>query len=319
MDLDIKQRLMEQVFSVLPVRADDQQAYAAHHKAESEKRLVSQNRINALAKREKEAKEKEAKERAKPPLRPRELKKDLAGKVAADNNMNMKTADMVKSAEEAVRGVSGQPSGVDSSGNPVGEDDESEIFDEEVTPERLAEIKSILYDIYTKYSQEKLNKIDRLLAKYVTHEEEFLRFVFNKYSVDPALYKSQVKGQRSGSGTPRSPSPGVEASGEGAAASGEETPPPGTADSSERTDGIAHGLESNEEEGGENDTADEHTADEHTADESVAVEGGGNGGAISVETSEHSGSLTARGAGPKSDGASNGGSRNQVRDVSIDY
>lgn len=41
LDKDIKERLMEQVFNVLPVMPDDQQAYMAHHKAESEKRLVS--------------------------------------------------------------------------------------------------------------------------------------------------------------------------------------------------------------------------------------------------------------------------------------
>jgi hypothetical protein len=41
LDKDIKERLMEQVFSILPVMPDDQQAYLAHHKAESEKRLVN--------------------------------------------------------------------------------------------------------------------------------------------------------------------------------------------------------------------------------------------------------------------------------------
>lgn len=41
LDKDIKDRLMRQVFSVLPVMADDQAAYTAFHKAESEKRLIA--------------------------------------------------------------------------------------------------------------------------------------------------------------------------------------------------------------------------------------------------------------------------------------
>lgn len=40
LDKDVKERLMAQVFSVLPVLYDDQQAYIAHHKLESEKRLT---------------------------------------------------------------------------------------------------------------------------------------------------------------------------------------------------------------------------------------------------------------------------------------
>lgn len=39
LDLDIKSRLMEQVFNTLPVRMDDEQAYQAYHQFESEKRL----------------------------------------------------------------------------------------------------------------------------------------------------------------------------------------------------------------------------------------------------------------------------------------
>jgi len=180
LDRDIKERLMEQVFSVLPALPDDQQAYMLHHKAESEKRLNAQKRTNALLeKREREAKEKELRERPRPPVRPREVKRDTVVKTEPAAEFGSKN-ESEKSNPESVRSGSSAPD--------AAEDDD--IFDEECTPERIIEIKAILFDVYKKFSPEKLNKIDRLLAKYVSHEEEFLRFVFNKYSVSPALYKN---------------------------------------------------------------------------------------------------------------------------------
>ena len=59
--------------------------------------------------------------------------------------------------------------------------------DEECTPERLEEIKSILLAIYLEHSPEKVSKIDRLLHKYNAREEEFLRFVRHKYGIPPPL------------------------------------------------------------------------------------------------------------------------------------
>lgn len=266
---------MEQVFSVLPVRPDDQQAYALHHKFESEKRLVAQSRVAAaLAKKEKE--DKLAKEKAKPPLRPREPKPLVSKSDAAAAEAAVK-AEADKAREDAARAAE------------AGEESD-DIIDEECTPERLLEIKAILYDIYQKCSQEKLNKIDRLLAKYVQHEEEFLRFVYNKYTVPPAMYKNFFEKQRLAAE---------------AAAAGEDQSPvdansPGSGDSNENVvDGEpsdrAQTAESNAEDGG-NDTADE---------------GGENSKQdLNVDTSE--GANTARGA-PKTESNT---SRNQNREVS---
>jgi DNA-directed RNA polymerase subunit F len=69
------------------------------------------------------------------------------------------------------------------------EREREEEGEEDCTPERLDEIRLILLAVYAKFSPEKLGKIDRLLAKYVTHEEEFLRFVFHKYSVSAEQYR----------------------------------------------------------------------------------------------------------------------------------
>ena len=70
---------------------------------------------------------------------------------------------------------------VDASGLPIPQEDE------ECTPERLEEIKSILLAIYLEHSPEKVSKIDRLLHKYNAREEEFLRFVRHKYGIPPPL------------------------------------------------------------------------------------------------------------------------------------
>jgi hypothetical protein len=194
------------------------------------------------------------------------------------------------------------------------EDEDSDAFDEEVTPERLLEIKAILFDIYSKYSQEKLNKIDRLLAKYVTHEEEFLRFVFNKYSVDPALYKSQLKKKSAPPSPTRGSSPvppdaangtdGTEGT-NGAAAEESASSPDGVEASRPTTsEGIAQSQDGEEDGEGGNETAEE------SANE--APDG------LQIDTSAAaSGSLTARstggGSGPKTDSAP--ANRNQARDV----
>lgn len=184
LDRDIKERLMEQVFSVLPALPDDQNAFTLHHKVESAKRLNVQKQKNAiLEKREKEAREKELRERPRPPLRPREPKRDLGmGMMKTDSSANSAEANARLEAEKA------QQDARAAAANETTEEEE-DIY-EECTPERILEIKAILYDVYKKFSPEKLNKIDRLLAKYISHEEEFLRFVFNKYSVSPAMYKN---------------------------------------------------------------------------------------------------------------------------------
>lgn len=60
----------------------------------------------------------------------------------------------------------------------------SNIPAEESSPQRVAEIKRTLLAIYAEFSPEKVPKIDRLLGKYAGREEEFLRFVREKYSID---------------------------------------------------------------------------------------------------------------------------------------
>ena len=70
---------------------------------------------------------------------------------------------------------------LDANGLPIPQEDE------ECTPERLEEIKSILLAIYLEHSPEKVSKIDRLLHKYNAREEEFLRFVRHKYGIPPPL------------------------------------------------------------------------------------------------------------------------------------
>jgi hypothetical protein len=216
LDRDIKERLMEQVFSVLPARADDQQAYMAFHKAESERRLVAQKRNALLAKQEKEAADREKERKAaanRPPLRPREKKEGGAagaGGTGTGAKADGAAAGGAAGAGEADgtggAGGSTSPKNADGtakqpgeSGNAATGEEEDEILDEDCSPERLLEIKAILYDVYSKFSQEKMTKIDRLLAKYVGHEEEFLRFVFNKYGVAPSQYEGYYQ-QKTGSG-----------------------------------------------------------------------------------------------------------------------
>lgn len=60
----------------------------------------------------------------------------------------------------------------------------SNIPTEESSPQRVAEIRRTLLAIYAEFSPEKVPKIDRLLGKYAGREEEFLRFVREKYSID---------------------------------------------------------------------------------------------------------------------------------------
>lgn len=176
LDKDIKERLMQQVFSVLPVLSDDHAAYLAFHKAESEKRLNAQR---AAA----------AKQPVPPEKKPTAPRRRDPPKVMQDHNVE---SNEVKSDGQS--STSGETTKDESKVEPGqeegGEDEEEE---EECSPERLEEIKKILADVYEKFSPEKINKIDRLLNKYLGHEEEFLNFVFSKYGVSPSLYPSTVK------------------------------------------------------------------------------------------------------------------------------
>lgn len=187
LDRDIKERLMEQVFSVLPVMADDQQAYLLHHKAESEKRLVAQRSVARAAE------EKERATRAALPPKKKEttlppVKEPNGGDHAAEAPVSLFTTP-APTAELSAEDTDGAASGAARESSSSDDDDDDEAEDGECTPERLAQIKLILQDVYQRFSPEKMGKIDRLLSKYAAHEEEFLRFVFQKYSVDPKMYR----------------------------------------------------------------------------------------------------------------------------------
>lgn len=196
---------MQQVFSVLPALSDDQQAYIAHHKIESEKRLTAQRKELA----QQQDQEKVKKQPTRPPF-----KKIFNSPSSGSNNSNSKAGETASNKppyhscelnQEAVdKDITtniNNASKDSSSGSRDAADDSNDqmidYFDEDCTPERLQEIKEILFHIYEKYSPEKVTKIDRLLSKYVGHEEEFLRFVYGKYNVPPSLYS---KGKQSGSG-----------------------------------------------------------------------------------------------------------------------
>jgi len=249
LDKDIKERLMEQVFSVLPVMADDQQAYIAYHKAESEKRLVQSKNKGVMS-------DNISKSGSKPSdnkmtksgtfgdsNRPkngltlgsssgkfsdgtasavRKEKTITLGRAGGDGSSSS-SSSVDKFATKPSNGSSNsdqqneytsksapdlwkqqpqdqQPHGDDNSTVKMQypDDNDIDIIYEECTPERLLEIKTILIQIYQKYSPEKTSKIDRLLAKYVGHEEEFLRFVYVKYDVKPE-FRSRPPGSRSNS------------------------------------------------------------------------------------------------------------------------
>ena len=181
LDRDIKNRLMQQVFKVLPVRSDDEQAYIQHHKFEAGKRLTG--RMSRRFEDELESKLSRDSSSSRPPT---------------DRSRNSETsngtrAGVRKSSEENVHNSAASAPQVEaeSSITPlpnVGEPEEnvtSFADDEPVTPVRLQEIIDILTEIYLEYSPEKVNKIGRLLQKYSTREEEFLRFVYHKYNITP--------------------------------------------------------------------------------------------------------------------------------------
>ena len=46
LDADIKGRLMEEVFSIIPVRPDDEQMFSLYHKMEAERRLTAERCVN---------------------------------------------------------------------------------------------------------------------------------------------------------------------------------------------------------------------------------------------------------------------------------
>jgi hypothetical protein len=249
LDKDIKDRLMRQVFSVLPVMSDDQAAYNAFHKAESERRLnahkaAKEKEIQLLKEKPKTGNQLSGKPKNTslfPPKRDSSIERDSQRSSSqsqlqqpqdreneeSNQDDNQQREDPQEGNEDeqpdqqqqhlyenSLEGMEeeqqqqlenenesmypqDQHENHQLSSQTATTDDMLEIIDEEVTPERMEEIKEILKDIYEKKSPEKINKIDRLIAKYTGHEEEFLLFVFSKYNISSNEYeKSKPKSIR---------------------------------------------------------------------------------------------------------------------------
>jgi hypothetical protein len=159
LDLDIKSRLMEEVFNVLPVLPDDEMAFELYHKAEAEKRLTIDRTMASLGKtRDKLTIEKE-KEAEREKERQERINRRRAREAAA-------AAAASKQQAEAEAAALREPE-----------------LPTPVQVNRVDQIKGYLVDIYTEKCPDKVSKIDRLLERYAGREEEFLLFVCDKYSV----------------------------------------------------------------------------------------------------------------------------------------
>lgn len=189
LDLDIKARLMEQVFSTLAVRADDETAYSLYNHVEAEKRLHRTRAAPEAAaekKVEKKVTEKPV-EAPKPPpvieeeedLIDEEAQKEIEQQALLAEEQRRKNfeAGIIQSATEAAEKLK-QDSILLGSGDGV------VLAEVECSPDRMLVIQSILVGIYERYCPEKVNKVDRLLQKYICREEEFLQFVVQKYFID---------------------------------------------------------------------------------------------------------------------------------------
>lgn len=160
LDLDIKRRLMEQVLPALSVQPDDEVAFVAFQRQEAEKRLNSERKGRERElQRERERAEQEERERAE---RRRQWRIKELQRAA---RMRQQIAEAAARAEEAAAAARLR----------------EESPDDQITPERMAEIKNVLHRLYSEYSPEKVAKIDKLLGKYAGREEEFLRFALQKY------------------------------------------------------------------------------------------------------------------------------------------
>ena len=193
LDLDIKTRLMQQVLSALPVLPDDEQAYIAYHKAESEKRLTQ--KLNA--KQSHQTVNNSSTQRKQLPQLNKIISSSTKSDIAVVANANGSSEGTPENDTNVPMIVIGDPTETENDNNANEQnslEDDMFIFENgDVTPERLDEIKKVLAIIYTDYSSEKINKIDRLLAKYVGREEEFLRFVNHKYNVQPPKLRLVVE------------------------------------------------------------------------------------------------------------------------------
>mmetsp|Transcript_4866 Transcript_4866/g.7408 ORF Transcript_4866/g.7408 Transcript_4866/m.7408 type:complete len:1136 (-) Transcript_4866:239-3646(-) len=194
LDRDIKGRLMDEVFNILPVRPDDEQMFTLYHKVEAERRLLAERTTASTGKmREKAVSEKERKEeqerigrerwskRRAEMLKEREKEQERAKEA-------MQAAEIAAANEEAIEAIR-------ETERKKQQDrlEQQQLSDcKPVTPERFQEIKAILSKVYAQYCPSKLGKIDKLLAKYQGREEEFITFVFDKYDVPYELMSSSA-------------------------------------------------------------------------------------------------------------------------------
>ncbi|CAE7424132.1 unnamed protein product, partial [Symbiodinium microadriaticum] len=177
---------MEEVFDIIPVRPDDEQMFTLYHKMEAERRLLAERTTASSSKvREKANMERERKEEA-----------DRLGR----ERWSRKRAEMLKEREREMERQRGLQAAAAAARLLEMEAEELRVVEHQlqmdrleaqqrltdpvpVGPERYEEIKLVLSRVYEQYCPNKMGKIDKLLAKYIGREEEFVAFVFDKYEV----------------------------------------------------------------------------------------------------------------------------------------
>ena len=182
LDDDIKSRLIQDVFKVLPAKPDDEVAYVNYHKTEAMKRLTGKT-----GKGSKQDIVRQQGGVVKGPVRgSRSTEPEL--EVPPENDGARTTLAEQRAAEEAEREAAAQAEreAAEKAAQEAqaAADAEAEARrlaaqmetppDEPVTPERLAVIIETLEEIYNIHCPDKISKIPRLLQKY-RQEEEFLR------------------------------------------------------------------------------------------------------------------------------------------------
>ena len=197
LDLDIKNRLMQQVLSCIPVKADDEVAYMMHHKAEAEKRLTKDNKRNRVDRID----ERPQREQPVTTVKPKRTVEPLSRKEPVSDSNSNSNSNSEKSdpgTDEALTASDASNSNSNSN-NPdhlpviayeTSDGNQSSLVSGtgsgvDCTYDRLEEIKQILSSIYQECRPDKVSKVDRLLERYVGREEQFLSFVYEKYGITP--------------------------------------------------------------------------------------------------------------------------------------
>lgn len=152
---------MEEVFRVINARPDDEQMYQLYHKMEAERRLLADRNAAAAAKL-KEKLEREKKEEAERIGRERWSKRRAEA---------MREREKQRESSEAAAAAAAEAVSItrERERNLQLERLQKQQLSEDtpVPPERLKEIINVLTRVYEIYCPQKLNKIDKLLAKYV--------------------------------------------------------------------------------------------------------------------------------------------------------